>query len=181
MPRRPRDKGAGSFHVWVHCVWASRTLFRDDTDRMVFLRKLADTTALSGWTCIGFCLMRSHYHLVVNVGDGVLPAAMFKLNLGYARDHNRRYGLRGHVQYDRYGARRLDDCDRLKEAYKYVMRNPCAAGICESPADWPWSSYRGTVGLATPHTFIDDSLILACFEGSREAAVARLRAFVEEP
>jgi len=55
-----------------------------------------------------YCLMGSHYHLIVEVGDGVLPVAMHAMNLAYARHHNRRYGLRGHVQFRRYGSRRIE-------------------------------------------------------------------------
>ena len=58
MPRRHRDTAAGTFHVYTHCVWASKSLFRDDIDRLAFKRELARATAKSGWTCIGYCLIR---------------------------------------------------------------------------------------------------------------------------
>src|ERR1044072_864653 len=51
-------------------------------------------------------LRRAHYHLLVEIDDGVLPAAMHSLNHGYACTFNRRHGLRGHVQSSRYGSRR---------------------------------------------------------------------------
>src|SRR5881275_1481676 len=84
MPRRLRDKTAGTFHVFTRCVYASPALYRDDLDRLEFLRHLGRTTSKLGWTCLGFCLMTTHYHLIVAVEDNVLPRAMHSLNLGSA-------------------------------------------------------------------------------------------------
>jgi putative transposase len=179
MPHQRRDLAAGIFHVYTHSVWIAPALFRDDVDRLDFLRRLATVTERVGWTCIGFCLMNTHHHLVVEVQDGMLPVAMHRLNLGYARNFNRRYRLRGHVQFGRYGSTRLRSDSHLLTAYRYVMRNPVEARLCDTPQEWPWSSYAGTVGLATPHSFVDPTAVINCFDGTLEERIARLRAFVE--
>jgi hypothetical protein len=44
MPRRKRDLTAGTFHIYTHSVWAASALFRDDADRMTFVRSLARAT-----------------------------------------------------------------------------------------------------------------------------------------
>src|SRR6476620_2817562 len=94
MPRRNRDSAAGTFHVFTHCVWAAPRLYRDATDRIEFLRHLAVVGAKVGWTCVAYCLMDTHYHLIVDAGDGVLTTAMHGLNLRDARYHNLRLGSR---------------------------------------------------------------------------------------
>jgi hypothetical protein len=78
MPPRPRDTSAGLFHVYSHCVWAAPALYRDDVDRLEFLRQLAQVTRKTRWSCLAYCLMRTHYHLVVRVDDGVLPRAIYR-------------------------------------------------------------------------------------------------------
>ena len=181
MPHPRRDIAAGIFHVYTHCVWASPALYRDRVDRVEFLRHLARTTAKTGWTCVAYCLMSSHYHLIVEVGQGVLPTAMHSLNLGYALHHNRRHGLRGHVQFRRYGARRLHDDAELLTAFRYLARNPFDAGVCSSPAKSSWSSYPGTVGLEELAAFVDPSRVLDCFRHAGFDARAALRAAVEKP
>jgi hypothetical protein len=52
MPRPLRDKAAGTFHVYTHCVYASAALYRDDIDRSNFVRHLARVTGKIGWTCL---------------------------------------------------------------------------------------------------------------------------------
>jgi len=179
IPRPNRDITAGVFHVYTHCVWASPALFCDDLDRVGFLRRLAQTTVRAQWRCIAYCLMGTHYHLIVAVDDGVLPVAMQRLNYAYARDYNQRHDLRGHVQFARYGSRRIEGDDDLLGCFRYVAMNPVEAGLCRSPCDWPWSSYPAAISLAKPQSFIDPRPVLSCFAGSRELAIASLRNFVE--
>ncbi|HJQ50624.1 MAG TPA: transposase [Gaiellaceae bacterium] len=179
MAHRPRDVSAGMFHIWTHCVWEARAYYRDDLDRLDFLRRLARVTAEREWRCMGFCLMRTHYHLLVEVSDGVLPAAMHALNHGYSCTFNRRHGLRGHVQSSRYGSRRIRGRQELLVAYAYAMNNPVDAGLCSRASSWRWSSLGGTLGLTERASFIDDGPILGCFRRELDPWVA-LRRSVEE-
>lgn len=174
MPNRPRDRDAGLFHVFTRCVYASPALYRDDVDRLEFIRFLARTTAKSGWACIGFCLMTTHYHLVVEVEADVLPAAMHRLNLAYARTFNKRHGLKGRVQFRPYGALRIRGEGDLLTRYRYVVRNPVRAGLCTEAEAWEWSSFAGTLGGAA-HGFIDDTRVTGLFSD-----LAELRALVNE-
>lgn len=174
MPNPPRDRNAGLFHIFTRCVYASPALYRDDLDRLEFLRFLARTTEKSGWTCIAFCLMTTHYHLVVGVEADVLPAAMHRLNLAYARTFNKRHTLKGRVQFRPYGASRIHREGDFLTRYRYVARNPVRAGLCAEAEDWEWSSFAGTLG-GTPHSFIDDGRITGLF-----GDLAELRTFVNE-
>jgi putative transposase len=161
-------------------VWAAGAHFRVDIDRIEFLRLLAEVTRKLGWKCVAFCLMTSHYHLIVVVDDGVLPATMHRLNLGYVRGFNRRHVLRGRGQSHPYGSSRIRSDDHLLDRFAYVALNPVEAGLCSAPADWPWSSYAGTVGLAEPHSFVDDSPLLRALPRSELDPRTALRARVEK-
>jgi REP element-mobilizing transposase RayT len=160
MSRVPRDTAAGIFHAYVHCVYSAPALYRDDLDRMNALRHLASAAGKPGFDCLAYCLMGTHYHLLVEVEDDVLPRVMHALNLGYARDFNRRYRLKGHLQAAQYGARRIMTAGSLLARFRYVARNPVRAGLCRVPEDWPWSSFAGTAGLAEPSSFVADRRIL---------------------
>jgi REP element-mobilizing transposase RayT len=164
------------FHIWTHCVWAAEAYYRDDLDRLEFLRRLARVTAEMKWRCMGFCLMRTHYHLVVEVADGVLPTAMHALNHGYACTFNRRHGSRGHVQSSRYGSRRIGGREDLLVAYAYAMNNPVEAGLSSRASSWRWSSLGGTLGLREKSSFVDDGPVLGCFLRELDPRVALRRA-----
>ncbi len=179
MPREHRDTAAGLFHITCHSVWTAE-LFRDDLDRLDFLRELAVTCADFAWTCLAYCLMTTHFHLILEVGDETLAAGMQQLNTRFACRFNRRHRLRGHVFGDRYDSRRLATDAHLVAAFAYDARNPVEAGACDSPEDWQWSSYAAIVGLAEAASFLDPGRILRFFGGSRDTAIVRLRAYVEE-
>jgi putative transposase len=181
LPHKLRDTTAGRFHVYTHCVWAVPAYFQDDLDRVAFLGILAHVTRTSGWKCIAFCLMTSHYHLIVEVDDGVLPVVMKRLNHSYSWGHNRRYSLKGHAQHKRYGARRIADNVDLLDAFSYLAWNPPNAGVCKRPEDWRWSSYAATVELAAPHSFIDDAPLLACFPRAADPRAALRQAVEKSP
>ena len=180
MPRSPRDFSAGTFHVTAHAV-GGNTLFRDTVDYLLMSTELARTIARSRWRCLAFCFLGTHYHVLSEVEDNALPTGMQRLNNAYARNFNRRYGLRGHVFAERYHATRIETEEHLLTAFRYVVRNPVEANLCAMPADWGWSSYAGTIGLAEPFGLVDASPVLACFGRPEASAVQRLRAFVEAP
>src|SRR6266403_2012421 len=138
MARKRRDKAAGLFHVYTHSVWSAE-LFRDDRDRVVFLRELAGAIDKAEWTCVGFCLMKTHDHFVLDVDDDALPLGMHALSFRFAVEFNRRHRMKGHVLGARYDAVRIRDGTHLLDAYRYVARNPVEAGMCEAAEDWRWS------------------------------------------
>jgi REP element-mobilizing transposase RayT len=181
VARKRRDTGEGIFHVYTHAVWAAPALFRDDVDRLTFLRELARATAKIEWTCLAYCLMGTHYHLLLDVSEGVLPRGMHALNFRYACSFNSRHESKGHVQMARYGSRRIAGAEDLRRTYKYVARNPVKALLCRDPADWPWSSYRALLGLATPQPFVDPTKVVRCFGDPRDLAIAALRQYVDVP
>lgn len=178
MPRPPRDKTAGTFHVYTHSVWGYPALFADDQDRLEFIRHLARVSQRDGWTCVGFCLMSNHHHLIVAVDGDVLPIAMRDLNYAYACAFNGRHGLRGHVHFNRYGARRIHNTDDLLGLYAYVMNNPADAGHSATAEEWLWSSHAGTIGVRAAHSFVDASPVLGAFEFAQDTPRAALRRFV---
>ena len=114
----------------------------DDADRRLFLKLLVRTTKRCGWELQAFCLMTTHYHLVVTTPVRRLSAGMQWLNGVYAQRFNRRYERFGHLFAGRYGARSIESEDYLGRACEYVLLNPVRAGLCERAADWPWNGSK---------------------------------------
>jgi REP element-mobilizing transposase RayT len=154
-------------------------MFIDADDRLDFLRRLAVTGKRFAWVCRAFCLMTTHYHLLVEAGDDRLQPGMHRLNGQYAQQFNRKYGRKGHLRGDRYTPTPVETESHLIAAFRYIVRNPVRAGLTQSPSEWPWSSYRGTAGLDGRFAFVRDEPIRAYFGGETEEALRRLRDFCE--
>jgi putative transposase len=142
VPRAPRRSlPDGIYHVTARGI-DSDAVFRDDADRVVFLRLLGETIDGQGWICHAFCLMGTHYHLVVEATQAALSGGLHRLNGVYAQLFNRRHGRRGHLFGARFHAWVLDDEEHFRNTCAYVAENPVRAGLCREAEDWPWSSAR---------------------------------------
>lgn len=146
MPRVPRSAlpEAGYFHVTAR--GAGRiAIVRDDDDRRRFLQLLASAGKRVGWQVYAYCLMDTHYHVVVEAERDALSRALHRVNGVYAQGFNRRHGRWGHLFGERFAAWVVLDEGHLIAACRYVLRNPVRAGLCERAAEWPWSgsSFRG--------------------------------------
>jgi hypothetical protein len=178
MPQPLRIEYPGAwFHVCARAVW-ERGLFLDDADRRFFLRRLARTVERYAWTCTGYCQMGTHHHLLVRLTRPNLAIGMQELHSVYARGFNERHARHGHVFSERYVPVLLEDDAHVLWAHRYVVRNPGEAGLCATPADWRWSSYRATAGIAPHPRFLDVEPLLALFGPNQAPARARYRDFV---
>jgi putative transposase len=139
VPRLLRqDLPDGYFHVTTRGV-DREPIFKNDDDRLLFLRLLAETTRKYGWRCHAFCLMGTHYHLIVETSRAALSGGLHRLNGVYAQLYNRRHARTGHLFGDRFHAWIVADEDHLAAARHYVLQNPVRAGLCAKAIDWPWS------------------------------------------
>src|SRR4051812_10330121 len=179
MPRQSRGHvPAGVYHVWRRTNGPT-SMFRDDFDRTAFCRRLARSIDKYGWSCIAFVLMRTHFHLVLDVDDDVLQPGMRDFFGPYAQEFNRRHGRYGHLRAEPYKLRRIGDDRELRAAVRYVARNPVRARACKQPQEWYWSSYRGSAGYTKPFPFVDDELVLGSLHEDVTKARVMLREVIE--
>lgn len=179
MPYPPRVQLAGAtYHVSTQATGPS-DLFRDGEDRLMFLRILRHVTRTFLWRCHAYCLVTTHFHLIVTTVVPNIARCMQSLNSVYAREFNKRHGRRGHLVLARYSGRPIENEEHALEVCRYVPLNPVRAGLCARPEDWYWSSYAATIGLREELPFIDSSWILGWFGDDIDTARKALREFVE--
>jgi putative transposase len=150
MPRPPRVADPEAF--WHVITRGNRELqvFRDAYDRTDFLGRLGRVCDRHGWECHAYCLMGTHYHLLLGFDEPSLSPGMHQLNSGHAHMFNRRHQTEGHVFERRFWARGVrTEADFLGTA-RYVELNPVRAALVAHPRDWRWSSFRAHVGVAVP-------------------------------
>lgn len=151
-------------------------VYRDDIDRQTWLRLLGRVVVHFGWRLHGYVLMGNHYHLIAETPNPSLSRGMRQLNGVYTQAFNRRHARVGHLFQGRFHSVLLQKESHLLELLRYVVLNPVRAGLVDSACDWPWSSYRATVGDARAPTWLDTSWTRAQFGG----AAHRYREFVAE-
>jgi REP element-mobilizing transposase RayT len=121
-------------------------IFLSDVDRHDFIKTLAEACDKTGWQVHAFCLMRNHYHLVLETPNANLVAGMAWLQGSYTIRLNNRHKLTGHVVSGRYKAQLVEGSGNgyLGTACDYVHLNPVRASLL-APTDrllaYPWSSF----------------------------------------
>ena len=168
----------GTYHVTSHGTYG-RALFVDNDDRGHFAFRLAEVVGRFEWSCLAYCLMGTHYHLVVTTPHMNLDAGMRRLNSQYAQSFNHRHGQYGHLVRDRYYSALIEADGHFLELFRYLALNPVRAGICRHPADWHWSTYAASIGWARVPSFLDLDRVLLLFATDPQVARERLRDFVE--
>ena len=121
-------------------------IFLNDVDRHDFLKTLAEACEKTGWQVHAYCLMRNHFHLVVETPQANLVAGMKWLLSAYTIRLNHRHKLFGHVFSGRYKAVVVDGSGTgyLRTACDYVHLNPVRAKLLRKPERllaYPWSSF----------------------------------------
>jgi REP element-mobilizing transposase RayT len=94
MPRGPRLDAPGTLHDGMGRGIEGRPIFRDDTDREDFLRRLAEVVRRTGLTLYAWALLPNHLHLLIRTGPVPLACAMRSLLTGHAGAFYRRRGRR---------------------------------------------------------------------------------------
>jgi REP element-mobilizing transposase RayT len=155
-----------------------RDIFLSLDDRTAFLGFVAYACEVDGLVCHAFCLMTNHYHLLLETPEANLAKAMHRINCLYANRFNRVYQTEGHVFERPYRSWVVRDDRRGMVSVRYIVRNPIAAGLCQAPEHWKWSSHAATAGLEPRPAFLTTERVLGWF-GGRDEAPGRYRAFVD--
>jgi REP-associated tyrosine transposase len=165
------------WHVMSRGNYKQDVFFADD-DRHRFLALLSRAAQRHGWEVLAYCLMTTHYHLVLTTPSAGLSPGMRQLNGGYSRQTHRRLDRAGHLFQNRFLSESIADEQHLYESCRYVVLNPVRAGLCIDPSAWPWSSYRACAGIDVSPSFLAEGALLKLFGREVEAARRDYRAFV---
>jgi len=159
MPRKERPTAAGLYHIAARSQ-RDDELFHDDVDFLRFESEVRLVVGTGTWRCIGACALTTHYHLLLEIGEGLLSSSVGRLNQRYARAYNVRYGRRGHAFSERFLCVPVESDEHLLTVYRYIALNPVEIGLCARPAEWRWSSYTTLIGEGDRFSFVDAALIV---------------------
>jgi putative transposase len=179
MPRPPRLPLSGIYHIVSRGV-RNEAIFLDALDRTEFLARFGGVAAACAWRCYAYCLMSTHYHLLVETPKGNISSGMHRLNGPYARWFNSRHGFEGHLFHNRFYSVAVESDVHLLEVFRYITLNPVRAGICNHAAHWPWSSYGAFAGSTPTPSFLRVDRMLAYFGPTATSARQRFDRFLAD-
>lgn len=152
---------------------AGEAVVRDDLDRATLLARLGRAAARYQWRCLAYCLMDTHFHLVLETPEPTLSRGMQWLCGRYAQDFNTRHGRSGDLFGGRFYSGLIRSDAHLIAAIAYVLANPLRAGICQRAEERTWSSFAATAGQEPCPPFLEARRVLELF--AAQPALARLR------
>ena len=176
-PLRVEYPGA-HYHVMSRSIRKEK-IYRTPPDREKFLSYLGKATKLFSISIHTYCLMDTHYHLLVETPYANLGPAMQWINVSYAMFFNRRLGRHGHLFQGRYKAILIEADAYLKHLSRYIHLNPVRAKMVTRPGDYHWSSYCAYIGKKHAPEFLVTDKLLKQFGHRKKEAFQNYRNFVE--
>ncbi len=179
MPRSLRYQAAGTYYHILNRGLAREDIVFNETDYQMFLRGLREIQETYSVDVFAFCLMRNHYHILLQTNLPNLSRAMRHFSHTLAQRVNRRIKRDGPVFRDRFKSIRVSQDYYLKHLVRYIHLNPVDAGIVSNPQDYPWSSARN-YERHTFHSWLSGSKILKFFGKDTTTAMHYYRKFMCE-
>lgn len=180
MPRQQRlDIPGLVYHVIARGIDRSE-IFRDDRDRERFLGRLGELLGQTGTRLFAWCVLSSHFHLLVRRGDQPLSLLMRRLMTGHAVRFNLRHGRSGHLFQNRYKSILVEEEEYFLQLVRYIHLNPVRAGLISTPQQLEAFPFSGHAVLAGSRAaaWQDVESVLARFSSKRAEAASRYREFV---
>lgn len=181
----PRTARIDSPHLLYHVITRGIEhcdIFRDDDDRLNFLKRLSTILLETSTQCFAWVLMKNHFHLLLRPQTQPLATCMRRLLTGYAVSFNRRHGRSGHLFQNRYKSILCEEEPYLLELIRYIHLNPLRAGVVLNLGEldkYPWSGHAALMGKKQLAGH-DADWVLQLFAGSRSQAQKLYRGFMED-
>jgi len=176
----PRSARLVSSHLPMHIMGRGNNrqmLFTSDKEKSYFRYLLLSKSKVNGVHIYHYCIMGSHFHLIVRLEAwGDLARFMKQVFLAYSSLYRNNHVYIGHLFQGRYKSIIIDSQVYLIKCGKYIELNPVRAKITSSPDDYAHSSYgfyaHGTYDpLVTPDPLYAGLGESAC---GRQASYRRL-------
>ena len=146
MGRQLRIEYAGACYHVMSRGNGGNEIFKDDRDRLTFLKTLWECCEQTGWLIHAYVLMGNHYHLLIETPEANLVAGMKWFQGTYTKRFNARHHLWGHLYQGRYKSLIIDDEESsyFQTVSTYIHLNPVRAGLIYPESrhveSYQWSS-----------------------------------------
>ena len=142
MARNPRNDFPGSWHHVMNRGIARRSLFETRDDIRFFVACMARAVRRGQLEVHAWCILTTHYHLLVRSPAGALSDAMRRIQNAYVRRFNRGRKRDGPLVRGRYRSKLVDSLEYRAMLVRYIDDNPVQAGLVQHPCEYPHGSAR---------------------------------------
>lgn len=142
MGRRPRFDQPGCWHHVTNRAIARRTMFETGADIRYFLASLARSVRRRELEVHAYCVLTTHFHLLVQSPSGVLSEALARVERDYVRRFNRLRKRDGSLVRGRFCSRAVDTLEYRRCVLAYIDWNPVEARLASRAIDYPYGSAR---------------------------------------
>jgi len=140
MPRPKRISEPGFYHVYNRANNRRSVNLCNDTFEFFIglIHTLNDTFGIKTYA---YCLMRNHYHLLLETSAPNLSEGMKYFGEKYARHINEITNGSGPVFDARFKSKVISHERYLLQVLRYIHLNPIESGAIEALNNYQWSSY----------------------------------------
>ena len=178
MARPLRIQFPGAMYHIISRGVARMTIFHNEQDRGKFIQFMERVFEKYHWICHAYCLLGTHYHILLETPDANLVPGMKQLNQLYSQFYNWKYHRVGPVLQGRYKSWLVEKEEKFLDNSRYIVNNPVEAKMVQHPSGWPWSSFRATRGLEKVPGYLKTDFLLSHFSSSRKKAQIMYEDFV---
>jgi len=142
MPRTARVILEGYPHHITQRGNYQQKVFESPKDMEIYLGFVKAYAEEYDLQLLAYCLMPNHVHFIVLPKDKESISKVFnRAHFRYSQYNNKRKKIKGHLWQGRFYSCFIEDSESyLKQAIRYVERNPVRAKMVKKAWDWKWSS-----------------------------------------
>ena len=114
-------------NAWYHITGRGverSNIFRDDKDRLRFLKALRESVEAFNVEIHCYVLMSNHFHFLLKTPDANLSRFMQRFNTAYSTYFNLRHHRVGHLCQGRFKGLLVEADEYLQELSRYIHLNP---------------------------------------------------------
>ncbi|MGB9750475.1 MAG: transposase [Caldisericia bacterium] len=159
MGRKPRlIVENGIYHVISRGINETE-IFKEENDFKFFLQILIEDKAKNNVSILSYCLMNTHYHLLIKINNPNLSQFIQILNTKYAKHFNSKNFRLGNLFMNRFKSYYIDNEGYLLNVSRYIHLNPVEANIVKKPEEYKWSSFKEIIN--NEKKFVDTEELLS--------------------
>ncbi len=160
MPRRLTPFAPDMYYHFYNRGNNRQAVFFESDNYLYFLKGI-EKYLTSTMNIIAYCLMPTHYHLLVRVKPQTSEApkngetskvslqvsrAMQKFLISYTKAINKRFQRVGSLFQGQFQAKPIQNYPHLLNLCVYIHANPVKDGLVTTPEDWIYSNYLEWLG-----------------------------------